>query len=150
MRQSCIYGCRQFGVEDQGWVAWFAIAAESGRPITIYGDGRQVRDILYVDDLIDAFEAAAANISTAAGSVYNIGGGSANAVSLLDVLEFIGERRGGRIQYCVAGERPGDQRVYVSDIRRAQSELGWNPQTEWQAGLGMLCEWVSDHLDQLI
>jgi CDP-paratose 2-epimerase len=150
MRQSCIYGCRQFGVEDQGWVAWFAIAAESGRPITIYGDGRQVRDILYVDDLIDAFEAAAANISTAAGSVYNIGGGSANAVSLLDVLEFLGERRGGRIQYCVAGERPGDQRVYVSDIKRAQSELGWNPQTEWQAGLGMLCEWVSDHLDQLI
>lgn len=149
LRQSCIYGCHQFGVEDQGWVAWFAIAAEAGYPITIYGDGRQVRDILYVDDLIDAFEAAAANIATAAGSVYNVGGGPANAVSLLDVLEFIGERRGAPVPYRLAGGRPGDQRVYISDIRRAQSELGWNPRTGWQAGLGMLCEWVSGHLDQL-
>jgi len=142
MRQSCIYGPRQFGVEDQGWVAWFMIAAESGHPITIYGDGRQVRDILYVDDLLDVYEAAAANIATAAGRVYNIGGGPGNAVCLLDVLNFLEQSRGVRVPYRKAGARPGDQRVYISDIRKAQRELGWRPRIGWQAGLGMLYDWV--------
>jgi CDP-paratose 2-epimerase len=149
MRQSCIYGRRQFGVEDQGWIAWFMIAAECGHPLTIYGDGRQVRDVLYVEDLIDAFEAAAANIDKVAGCVYNIGGGPDNAISLLDVLKFIELRKAAPIRYRRAGPRPGDQRIYVSDIRRAQRELGWTPRTGWETGLGALYEWICDHREEL-
>jgi CDP-paratose 2-epimerase len=149
MRQSCIYGPRQFGIEDQGWVAWFMIAAESGRALTIYGDGNQVRDILHVDDLLDAFEAAANNISLAAGSVYNIGGGPSNAVSLLEVLDFIEKRRGCPLTYNRAAERPGDQRVYISDIRRACRELGWRPRIGWRTGLGHLYEWVRRNRGEL-
>jgi len=142
MRQSCIYGPRQFGREDQGWLAWLMIATASRQPITIYGDGRQVRDILQIDDLLDAFEAAAQNIAVAAGSVYNIGGGPANAVSLLEVLDFIEEHAGVRVPYRFAAPRPGDQRVYVSDIRLAARELGWRPFTGWRKGLIELHEWV--------
>jgi CDP-paratose 2-epimerase len=142
MRQSCIYGPRQFGVEDQGWVAWLMIAAECGHPITIYGDGRQVRDLLHVDDLLDAFEAAARNIQTTSGRVYNMGGGAANAVSLIEVIEFIERRMGVRIPYRTGDTRPGDQRVYISDIRRAASEFGWRPRIGWEAGLGRLHDWI--------
>src|SRR6185295_2028757 len=84
LRQSCIYGYRQFGIEDQGWVAWFTIAAQIGRPISVYGDGRQVRDILFIEDLLDAFDAGAKNIGISAGQVYNIGGGPENVISLQD------------------------------------------------------------------
>jgi CDP-paratose 2-epimerase len=142
MRQSCIYGPRQFGREDQGWLAWLIIAAKSGQPITIYGDGRQVRDILQVDDLLDAFEAAAQNIAIAAGSVYNIGGGSANAVSLLEALDFIEQQAGVRLPYRFAAQRPGDQRIYVSDLRRAARELGWRPRIGWRKGLIELHKWI--------
>jgi CDP-paratose 2-epimerase len=149
MRQSCIYGPRQFGVEDQGWVAWFMIAAACDRPVTIYGDGRQVRDILHVDNLIDAFEAAAANIGRVAGSVFNIGGGPENAVSLLEVLRFIEHRRGACVPLRKAAPRPGDQRVYVSDIGRAGRDLGWTPRTSWREGLDGLFEWVREHRQEL-
>lgn len=149
MRQSCIYGPRQFGVEDQGWVAWFMIAALTDRPITIYGDGRQVRDILHVDDLIDAFEAAAANIGRVAGSVFNIGGGPENAVSLLEVLRFIEHRNGACVPLRKAAARPGDQCVYVSDIRRAGRELGWKPRMPWREGLNSLLRWVREHRVEL-
>jgi CDP-paratose 2-epimerase len=148
MRQSCIYGPRQFGREDQGWLAWLMIAAASGQPITIYGDGRQVRDILQIDDLLDAFEAAAQNIAVAAGSIYNIGGGPANAVSLLEVLDFIDEHAGIRVPSRFAAPRPGDQRVYVSDTRRAGRELGWHPLTGWKQGLIELQEWVAANHSQ--
>jgi CDP-paratose 2-epimerase len=143
LRQSCIYGPRQFGREEQGWLAWLMIAAESGQPITIYGDGRQVRDVLQIEDLLDAFEAAARNIHITAGSVYNIGGGPANAVSLLEVLDFIESHAGVRIRYNFAGPRPGDQRVYVSDIRRARRDLGWYPRIGWKKGLLGLHRWVT-------
>jgi CDP-paratose 2-epimerase len=149
MRQSCVYGCRQFGIEDQGWVAWFAIAAASGRTITLYGNGHQVRDILYVDDLLDAFEAAAANIAIAAGAAYNIGGGPDNAVSLLDVIAFIERRNRRPIPRRLAPERTGDQRLYVSDIRRAHHDLGWIPRTGWRTGVDRLCAWVAENLDHL-
>ncbi|MGH7933297.1 MAG: SDR family NAD(P)-dependent oxidoreductase [Candidatus Binataceae bacterium] len=144
MRQSCIYGRRQFGMEDQGWVVWFMIATESGQTLTIYGDGRQVRDVLHVDDLIDAFEAAARNIGASAGSVYNIGGGPDNAICLLDVVGFLERQSGRRIVYRKGDQRPGDQRVYISDIRRAQWELGWSPRIGWEAGLTDLYQWVWD------
>ncbi|MBV8055996.1 MAG: SDR family NAD(P)-dependent oxidoreductase [Deltaproteobacteria bacterium] len=143
MRQSCIYGPRQFGREDQGWLAWLMIAAQNRQPITIYGDGRQVRDILQIDDLLDAFEAAARNIAIAAGSVYNIGGGPANAVSLLEVLDFIEQHSGINLTYRFAAPRPGDQRVYISDIRLAHCQLGWSPRIGWRRGLSRLHDWVA-------
>ena len=150
MRQSCIYGPRQFGREDQGWLAWLMIAAENRQPITIYGDGRQVRDILQIEDLLDAFEAAARNIAIAAGSVYNVGGGPTNAVSLLEVLDFIEQRAGVRVPYDFAAPRPGDQRVYISDIRRACCQLGWSPRIAWRKGLGGLHDWIAANSAQLL
>src|SRR5205814_1405138 len=142
-RQSCIYGYRQFGAEDQGWVAWFMIASQLDRPITVYGDGKQVRDILFVDDLLDAYDAAFAAGDRAAGRVYNIGGGPRNVLSLLELVAFIGKRRNRPLPYATAGWRPGDQRVFVSDIRRAQSELGWTPGIGCSRGLELLYEWIA-------
>jgi CDP-paratose 2-epimerase len=104
---------------------------------------------LYVDDLVDAFEAAAANIGTVAGSVFNIGGGPNNAVSVLDVLAFVEQLSGKRIRYRIADTRPGDQHFYVSDIRRACSQLRWRPRVDWRRGLAMLYEWVGQCGDEL-
>ena len=142
-RQSCIYGYRQFGFEDQGWVAWFTIATQLGQPITVYGDGKQVRDILFVDDLVDAFEAAAQRIDVTAGQIYNVGGGPSNVISLLDLLEHLERRMGKPIRYATAGWRPGDQRVFVSNISKAKQELQWTPRTSWEQGLDKLYEWVA-------
>jgi CDP-paratose 2-epimerase len=142
-RQSCIFGTRQFGAEEQGWVAWFAIAALLGKPVTLFGDGKQVRDILFIDDLLDAFEIAAANIESTAGCVFNIGGGPENAVSLIDVLEYLETCCGVTIPRHFTGSRPGDQRIYVSDIRRARQQLGWTPQTGWRQGIDLLINWVA-------
>jgi CDP-paratose 2-epimerase len=146
-RQSCIYGPRQFGSEDQGWAAWFMLALKRHRPIVIYGNGKQVRDILFVDDLLDAFEAAAKNIGVAAGQIYNVGGGPANAISLLEFLSYLEERTGNRIRYSHSQWRPGDQRVYVTDIRRINRELGWSPRVSWRQGLDSLYQWVSSGID---
>lgn len=145
LRQSCIYGCRQFGVEDQGWVAWFIIAARLGKPITVYGDGKQVRDVLFVDDLIDAYDAAATHINVAAGRTYNVGGGPENAMSLLQLVAFLKPRHNGSLRYSYAGWRPGDQRIYVSDIRRAAAELGWSPRVSVAGGLARLHAWVAEN-----
>lgn len=142
-RQSCIYGPRQFGVEDQGWVAWFMIAAQLGRPLTIYGDGKQVRDVLYITDLLDAFDAAAKRIRQTAGRIYNIGGGPRNTLSLLELVHGLESRRGRLLPYRKADWRPGDQRIYVSDIRRARKEFGWKPKVGVRQGLGLLYRWVS-------
>jgi CDP-paratose 2-epimerase len=141
-RQSCVYGYRQFGAEDQGWVAWFTIATQLGRPIIIYGDGKQTRDILFIDDLLNAFDAAVANIETVAGRVYNIGGGPENVISLLDLLSYLEHKEGRPIPYKEEGWRSGDQRVYVSDIQKAYSELNWMPQIGWKQGLDLFYEWI--------
>ncbi|NPA26413.1 MAG: NAD-dependent epimerase/dehydratase family protein, partial [Chloroflexi bacterium] len=142
-RQSCIYGPRQWGIEDQGWVAWFVIAALTGKPITIYGDGKQVRDVLYIDDLLDVFDAAVARIDVAAGEVYNIGGGPENAVAIWAEFGPVLERILGRkIPVRYGPWRPGDQRVYISDIRKAQRELGWRPRVPFEEGLRRLVDWV--------
>ena len=141
-RQSCIYGTRQFGVADQGWIAWFLIAAELGLPLTIYGDGKQVRDVLFIDDLLDAFDAAMGNIEIARGRVYNIGGGPSNAISLLDLIAHVGHLRGQAIRCTRADFRPGDQLTYVSDVRRAQAELAWKPRVPWQLGVEKVRSWV--------
>ena len=142
-RQSCIYGYRQFGAEDQGWVAWFMIASQLGRPITIYGDGKQVRDILFIDDLLDAYDAAFAAPDQAAGRAFNIGGGVNNVVSLRELLAFIEQRSGGKISAGSADWRPGDQKVFISDIRRARTELGWSPKISCPQGLSLLYDWIA-------
>lgn len=142
LRQSCIYGYRQFGAEDQGWVAWFMIALQHGRPITVYGDGKQVRDILFIDDLLDAYDAAVARIKVSAGQIYNIGGGPTNVLSLRDLLRFLSGKRGSAVEHGDADWRPGDQRVFVSDVRRAARDLGWTPKTSAGQGLEKLYDWV--------
>jgi CDP-paratose 2-epimerase len=144
-RQSCIYGYRQFGAEDQGWVAWFMIASQLGRPITVYGDGKQVRDLLFVDDLLDAYDAAFAAGAAAVGRAYNIGGGPGNVLSLLDLLAYIEKRRQRKLPFDYRGWRPGDQKVFISDIHRAQKELGWAPKINCSLGLDLLYDWVSQN-----
>jgi CDP-paratose 2-epimerase len=146
-RQSCVYGTRQFGVEDQGWIAWFMIARELGLKITIYGDGKQARDVLYVEDLLDAIDAAASRIDHTAGSIFNIGGGPANALSLRELIAFLDQTTDKTTRYQMAGWRPGDQRIYVSDIRKARAELGWQPRTRWREGVTLLQEWVHANRD---
>lgn len=141
-RQSCIYGHRQFGAVDQGWVAWFMIAAMLGHPITVYGDGRQTRDVLFIDDLLDAFDCAFQAGPSACGRVFNIGGGSQNTLSILEVIDYIGERRGSPLPYEIAGWRHSDQKVFVCDIRRAQRELNWQPRISTRQGLGLLYDWI--------
>src|SRR5215210_767426 len=143
MRQSCIYGYRQFGLEDQGWVAWFVIAAQLGKPISIYGDGKQVRDVLFVEDLIDAYEAAASRIETSAGDVFNVGGGVRNTISLLDLLDYLGQKLGKPIQFTKQPWRPGDQRCFIADTSKAERQLGWTAKTTWQQGLDKLYDWVA-------
>lgn len=143
MRQSCIYGARQFGIEDQGWIAWFIIAAVTGKPITIYGDGKQVRDILFASDLLDAYQAAIDRIDIAAGQVYNIGGGPENTLSVWVELGPMLERLLGRkVQVSQGDWRPGDQRICIMDTRKAQRELGWRPKVGVAEGVKKLYEWV--------
>jgi CDP-paratose 2-epimerase len=143
-RQSCIYGTRQFGIEDQGWVAWFIIAAITGRPITIYGDGKQVRDVLWVDDLLDLYQAAVDRIDVAAGEVYNVGGGAENVLAVWTELgPKLEELVGGKIPVTHDDWRPGDQRIFVADIRKAERELGWRPRVSKDEGIRRLYDWVA-------
>jgi CDP-paratose 2-epimerase len=143
-RQSCIYGPRQFGVEDQGWVAWFLIAAVTGRPITIYGDGKQVRDVLWIDDLLDLYEQAIERIDVAKGRVYNVGGGPDNTLAVWHELgPMMAALMGRGIEVSHSGWRPGDQYIFVADIRKAEQELGWRPKTSKEEGVRRLYEWVA-------
>lgn len=145
-RQSCIYGPRQFGVEDQGWVAWFIIAAVNQRPITIYGDGKQVRDVLFVEDLLDGYDLAVNNIQTAAGKVYNMGGGVVNTISIWTEFKPILEKAIGQTIPTSQGDwRPGDQKVFIADIRKAETELGWRPRVSVEEGVERLVEWVKSN-----
>jgi CDP-paratose 2-epimerase len=150
-RQSCIYGPRQFGVEDQGWVAWFVIAILTGRPITIYGNGKQVRDLLYIDDLLNVYDAALERLDTAAGQAYNIGGGPENTLSVWKEFQPILERYfETEIPAEVGDWRPGDQRVYISDTRKAQSSLGWKPEVGVEGGIRRLIEWAKENREILL
>ncbi|MGA2505078.1 MAG: GDP-mannose 4,6-dehydratase [Anaerolineales bacterium] len=148
MRQSCIYGPRQFGVEDQGWVAWMIIAAVTGRPITIYGDGKQIRDILNVDDLLNAYDAAVDRISTVKGRVYNLGGGPENTMSIwTEFGPLLGKMLGKAVPVKRSDWRPGDQKVFVADIRKADRELGWKPKVGIELGVERLFDWVKQNKD---
>ena len=149
-RMSCIYGPRQFGNEDQGWVAHFVISALSGRPITLYGDGKQVRDILFVDDLIELMLLAAERARATSGRIYNVGGGEQNAISLVELLDLLERELGRRIQRVHAPWRPGDQRVYISDIEKLRRELGWVPRVTKEEGIRRLIAWIEEHAAFLI
>ncbi|MBI2846202.1 MAG: GDP-mannose 4,6-dehydratase [Chloroflexi bacterium] len=144
-RQSCIYGPRQFGIEDQGWVAHFVISAVLGRPITIYGDGQQVRDLLHVRDLIAACERAAERIESCQGQAYNLGGGPQNALSILELVRRLEGMLGISVPFTFSDWRPGDQRVYISDIRKAKRDLDWEPQITVDEGITELCAWVKEN-----
>jgi len=143
-RQSCIYGRRQFGIEDQGWVAHFVIAAVKERPISIYGDGRQVRDLLHVSDLIRAYELGLENMDTLKGQAFNVGGGPQNTLSIwTEFGPLLAELTGRDIPVQWGDWRPGDQRVFIADIRKAQQMLSWQPQISPAKGIQDLYEWVS-------
>jgi CDP-paratose 2-epimerase len=142
-RMSCIYGPRQFGTEDQGWVAHFILRALRGEPITLYGDGRQVRDVLFVDDLVDAFLLARDHGPALAGRAFNMGGGPANTISLLDLLDRIEELHGERPQTDFDQWRTGDQRWYVSDTRAFQAATGWQAKVVADDGIERLYRWLA-------
>jgi CDP-paratose 2-epimerase len=151
LRQSCIYGPRQLGMEDQGWVAWIMLAAVTGRPITIYGNGKQVRDLLWIDDLLDSYDRVLSNIDQAAGKVYNIGGGPENSLSVwIEYGQLLAELLGHEFSVSFAAARPGDQKLYISDIRRANKELGWYPSTPLRAGVQRLFEWINEYKKELL
>ncbi len=145
-RQSCIYGPRQFGVEDQGWVAWFIIALTLGKKITVYGDGKQVRDILFVEDLVRLFELAIRKIKISRGKIYNVGGGMKNTISVwYEFGPILTKLFGRKITVNFSNWRPGDQKVFISDIRYVEKELGWKPKFGVTDGIEKLYSWVQSH-----
>ena len=142
-RMSCIYGPRQFGVEDQGWVAWFTIATMLGKPITIYGDGKQVRDVLYVTDLVELYDRFLK--SSLKYGVFNTGGGPNNTLSLLQLLDLLEKLSGKRSKISYGDWRPSDQKVFVADISAAKKALGWEPKVSPEEGVKRLVEFVSEN-----
>ncbi len=134
-RMSCIAGERQFGTEDQGWVAHFLYSAMADAPLVLYGDGKQVRDVLYVQDLVKAFEAVRGKLSVTAGQVYNVGGGPRNTTSLLELIEDIEKLTRREVRYLHEQPRPGDQLVYVTNCSRLERDTGWRPVTTVQQTL---------------
>jgi CDP-paratose 2-epimerase len=147
MRMSCIYGPRQFGTEDQGWIAHFLLSALRGERLTIYGDGYQVRDALHVSDAVDAWLAALDHIAQVRGRVFNLGGGPSNSVSLRELIGLLAELTGNEIAYSFANWRPGDQPWYVTDTRALHTALGWRPKTSLQDGLISLHQWLASRLN---
>ena len=149
-RQSCIYGTRQFGVEDQGWVAHFCLATKFARPLKIYGNGKQVRDLLFIEDLVAAYEAAAQHIEITSGQVYNVGGGPEYTLSIWKefgpMLEHL---YGSPPPVSLEAWRPGDQPIYISDIRKAKRDFGWEPQVSVSDGLKKLWAWIEENEDLL-
>ena len=145
-RQSCIYGRRQFGIEDQGWIAWFIIALTLGKKITIFGNGKQVRDLLYIDDLLDAYFMGSKNIEKTRGQIYNIGGGVKNTISiwfeLKPVLEKLFKKE---INISTLNTRPGDQPIFISDIRKAKKDFGWEPKVDVKMGIEKLYVWIQEN-----
>ena len=146
-RQSAIYGYRQFGEEDQGWLAWFVIAAVTGKPISIYGNGKQVRDMLFIDDLLNVYDVVLTRIDSVAGQVYNIGGGPKNTISVwMEFAPMLEKLLGHKILVTHADWRPGDQKVCVYDISKAKRELNWEPQVDVLNGVEKLYRWVKENV----
>jgi CDP-paratose 2-epimerase len=144
-RQSCIYGIRQFGIEDQGWVAWFSIAAMLGKKITLYGDGWQTRDVLNVQDLAQAYNLAWVNRDRVSGHAFNIGGGPSNTLCLRDLLSFLERELSVTISPEYGESRPGDQPVFICDVSKAKELLNWEPKINVDRGVKELIQWVSEN-----
>lgn len=152
-RQSCIYGGHQFGMVDQGWVAFLTMQALFGKQITIYGDGKQVRDVLFITDLLAAMEAAIEHPDVSRGEIFNMGGGPEKTSSLLEFITFLEAQLGQKIPLKFGDWRPGDQKVYISDIRKAQEKLGWTPKVDLAQGYAHMAEWIKANraiLEQLV
>lgn len=149
LRQSCIYGPHQMGVEDQGWVAWFMIAAMFGRPVTIYGNGKQVRDLLYVDDLVAAYDLCIRKIDAISGQVFNMGGGHENTLSLLEFLDVLSNDLGMDVERSFGGVRPGDQPIFVSDNGKFMKATGWKAATGTSEGIRKLHTWLTENTEKL-
>ena len=145
LRQSCIYGPRQFGIEDQGWVAWFTIAAMLNKEITVYGDGKQIRDVLHVEDLVEAYFAAIDNSDSISGKSLNIGGGPENTLSLLELLDYLENTLEKKITPLWDDWRPGDQPVFVCDLTKAKQAIGWEPKISVNHGVIKLISWVKEN-----
>jgi CDP-paratose 2-epimerase len=144
-RMSCIYGPHQFGTEDQGWVAHFLIQALKSKPITLYGDGKQVRDILFVEDLVNAYLLAMGNIETLRGNAFNIGGGTGNTISLLELCALIGDIAEEKPEVVFDDWRPSDQKYYVSDFSKFGALTGWKPQVGTREGVQRLYNWLREN-----
>ncbi|MEK7511136.1 MAG: GDP-mannose 4,6-dehydratase [Patescibacteria group bacterium] len=144
-RQSCIYGKHQFGIVDQGWLAFLTMQAVFDRPITVYGDGKQVRDVLFVDDLVRAMEAAISTPEKSAGEIFNMGGGPRNTLSLLEFLAFLEKRLNKKLNVSFSDWRPGDQKVYISDVRKMEERIGWEPTTSLEEGFEVMHAWIEEH-----
>ncbi len=147
LRQSCIYGAHQYGTEDQGWVAHFVHSILGDRPLTIYGDGTQVRDLLDVRDLCDLYVAVIEKIAKTRGEIYNVGGGPSNQRNLLEVIEHISELTNRRATYSFSDWREGDQAYYVSDLSKLRQDLGWEPKVQFDRGLKDLVAWAASVSD---
>jgi CDP-paratose 2-epimerase len=144
LRMSCVYGERQMGTEDQGWVAHFLIRALEGKPITLYGDGHQVRDILYVGDAVSAYLGAWRDIDRIKGQVFNLGGGPENAVSLHHLIDHISDTLGNRVRVETSDWRPGDQRWFVADTRAIDAALDLPTKLDWRTGVARLADWLAE------
>jgi CDP-paratose 2-epimerase len=149
LRMSCIYGPRQMGTEDQGWLAHFMIQILRGLPITIFGDGRQVRDALFVADAVLAYLAAWERIDSISGQAFNLGGGPANAVTLLQVISAAEEIAGRKAMLSFEDWRAGDQKYFVADCRKATEALALPKPLAWQQGLRHLGTWLSPRGESL-
>lgn len=147
-RQSCIYGPQQVGIEDQGWIAWFIRKALVNAPVTVYGTGKQVRDLLHIDDLLRAYDQAWAAMDVTRGRIYNMGGGPDSARSVVEVLEII-KKQFPDFQWTFGEWRAGDQRVYISDVSKAERDFGWKPQVSADEGISQLIAWAREQKDTL-
>ena len=143
-RQSCVYGQHQMGMEDQGWLAHFVISVLKGKTINIFGDGKQIRDLLYVDDLIDAYLLAVEKIEKVRGEIFNIGGGRANAISIIDAIKLIEKKTGRKVKLKFAKERPGDQKIFISNNKKLKDLLGFSVKTNYSQGLDKLISWLQN------
>jgi CDP-paratose 2-epimerase len=148
-RCSCMFGPRQWGKEEQGWVAWFCIAAALGKPLNIYGDGKQVRDLLYVDDVMQAFDLATQNIDRVKGEAINLGGGRENVASLLETIGHLESLTKKKMHLTYKGWRPGDNKCYYTNYQKAKKLLGWTPTIPWKEGVRKTLDWVHSNVREV-